>query len=188
MSRAYRVKVSESLRKVIRASDHVSSQLEVLKILPDEDMAVLIAAELEKQGFERDGDNCTREADGVKITVHLPTATVKVESQAAEEVELKVERSDVTYDDVGPSVEEVRARLKQQAESDLEKSADEKTGNLQKQVTDKLEAELAGIRQQLDTAVNRATAEALKIKAAQLGQIKEIQEEENGGLKIVVEV
>jgi len=188
MSRAFRVKVSESMRKVIRASDHVSSQLEVLRILPDEDMAVLIAAELEKQGFEREGDDCVREEDGVRITVHLPTATVKVESQAEEEVELKVERSDITYDDVGPSVEDVRARLKEQAGADLEKSATAKTDDLQKQVTDKLEAELAGIRQQLDTAVNRATAEALKIKAAQLGQIKEIHEEENGSLKIVVEV
>ena len=188
MSRAYRIKVSESLRKVIRASDHVSSQLEVLRILPEENMAELIANELAQQGFEREGDECVREQDGVKITVHLPTGTIKVEAEAAEQLDLERERTGSAYDDEGPGAEQVRQRLQKELQSDLTKSADAKAGELQKQVTDRLEAELGDIRQELDRAVNRATAEALKIKAAQLGQIKEISEDETGSLKIVVEV
>ena len=47
MSRAYRIKVSESLNRVIRASDHVSTQLELLEILPQETMAALLEKELE---------------------------------------------------------------------------------------------------------------------------------------------
>ena len=42
---------------------------------------------------------------------------------------------------------------------------------------------------QLDQATNRATAKALKQKAAQIGQIKELTEDpESGSLTIVVEV
>jgi hypothetical protein len=48
---------------------------------------------------------------------------------------------------------------------------------------------LAGLRQELDEAVNRATGEALKQKAGQLGQIKEMTEDpQTGSLTIVVEV
>ena len=51
------------------------------------------------------------------------------------------------------------------------------------------EAQLGDIRAELDRAVNRATAEALKQKAAQIGQIKQItDDEEAGSLTIVVEV
>ena len=56
-------------------------------------------------------------------------------------------------------------------------------------MTDQLEAQLGDLRQELDQAVNRVTAEALKRKAAQLGQIKEITEDpQAGSLTIVVEV
>ena len=45
------------------------------------------------------------------------------------------------------------------------------------------------LRAELDKAVNRATAEALKQKAAKIGQIKEMTEDpESGSLTIVVEV
>jgi len=43
---------------------------------------------------------------------------------------------------------------------------------MQTKVTDRLEAQLGGLREELDQVVNRVTAEALKRKAAQLGQIK----------------
>ena len=36
MSRAYRVRVRESVRHTVRAEDHVSTSLELLEILPRE--------------------------------------------------------------------------------------------------------------------------------------------------------
>ena len=108
MSRAYRVSVKESQNRVIRAEDHVCTDLEILEVLPPEQMGELLSQELEKRGFERDGD--------------------------------------------------------------------------------KLEGQLQDLRQELDEAVNRVTAEALKRKAAQMGQIKEMTEDETGNLTIVVEV
>ena len=60
---------------------------------------------------------------------------------------------------------------------------------LQKQITDQLEAQLSDLKSELDQAVNRATAEALKQKAAQIGQIKQVTDDiEAGSLTIVVEV
>ena len=56
-------------------------------------------------------------------------------------------------------------------------------------MTDRLEAQLGDIRKELHQAVNRVTAEALKQKAAQLGQIKEVTEDpQSGSLTIKVEV
>ena len=46
MSRAYRIKVSESLNKVIRAEDHVKTELELLNILPSDQMGELLALSL----------------------------------------------------------------------------------------------------------------------------------------------
>ena len=46
MSRAYRIKVRESLRRTIRAHDRVSTQLELLEVLPPEQMAQLLTEEL----------------------------------------------------------------------------------------------------------------------------------------------
>ena len=60
MSRAYRIRLQETLRRVITAEDHVSTQLELLELLPPEQMADLLAAELERGGFEKKGEKLTR--------------------------------------------------------------------------------------------------------------------------------
>ena len=41
MSRSYRIAIRESLRRVIRAHDNVSTQLEILEVLPCDEMAEL---------------------------------------------------------------------------------------------------------------------------------------------------
>src|SRR5262249_60729562 len=92
------------------------------------------------------------------------------------------------WDDAGPSAESIRGQLREQAREELERAVEKETGRLQSKVTDKLEGHLGDLRQQLDQAVNRATAEALKIKAAQMGQIKEMSEDpQSGSPTIVVE-
>ena len=56
-------------------------------------------------------------------------------------------------------------------------------------MTDRLEKQLGDLRQELDQAVNRVTAESLKEKARRMGQIKEMTEDpQTGSLTIVVEV
>jgi TATA-binding protein-associated factor Taf7 len=189
MSRSYRIAIKETLRRVIRAEDRVSTQLEILEVLPCDEMAELLAQELEKRGFERKGDQVVREENGVRVSVDPKTGTVTVSSESAHEVDLEQQKEGRAWDDVGPNAKQVREQLREQAKADLEKKAEEKTSALQTEVTDKLEKQLGDLRRELDQAVNRVTAEALKRKAAQMGQIKEMSEDpQTGSLTIVVEV
>ncbi len=190
MSRAYRIQVSESLQRVIRASDHVSTQLELLEILPQERMAELLEAELVNLGFERDGDVLKREQNGVIVEVDPKTATVTARIESESEVSLETEKSGNVYDDWGAQTREnVEASLREQAVDEMNRQADQQERQLQKELTDRLEAELRDLKGDLDQAVNRVTADALKEKAAQLGQIKELTEDrESGSLTIVLEV
>jgi hypothetical protein len=189
MSRAYRIKVRESLDRTLRAEDSVSTRLEILELLPPEHMAGLLAAELEAAGYQREGKVLVRQQDGVFITVDPASGEVTVRAGSCEEVRVDAEQEGRAFDDAGPSAKAVRQELQSQLQSELEKMTNQKQTALQSGVTDRLEGQLIDLSRELDGAVNRATAEALKIKAAQLGQIKEISEDkEAGSLTIVLEV
>jgi hypothetical protein len=189
MSRAYRISVSESLKRVIRAKDHVSTQLEILSILCPEEMSQLLAEELKGRGFEQKGEVLVREQNGVKVSVDAKTGTVKVESELEDKLELEGQKECRVYNDVGPAAKQAKEALRKDLKESLEKQAQAKEAQVQAEATDKLEGELADLRKELDQAVNRVTAEALKRKAAQLGAIKEMTEDpRSGNLTIVLEV
>jgi hypothetical protein len=189
MSRCYRIKVRESVDKTLRAEDSVSTRLEILEVLPSEQMGQLLAAELEALGYERKGNVLVRKHEGVTIAVDPSTGEVTVRAEACEDIQVEAEKEGVAYDELGPTSEAVRKKLREELQSHLDKEASAKAASLQVGVTDRLEGQLIDLGQELDGAVNRATAEALKIKAAQLGQIKEISEDKEAGtLTIVVEV
>ena len=189
MSRSYRISVRESASRVIKAEDSVSTQLEILEILPPEQMSALLAAELAQHGFTPEGEEMVREEDGVKIAVDTCSGTVTVTAEAAESAKVEGELQGRAYDDIGPHASQVRENLRHELQKSLDKKIEDKTTALQGKVTDKLEGKLGELQGELDQAVNKVTAEALKIKAAQMGQIKEMTEDhETGSLTIVVEV
>lgn len=189
MSRAYRIRVRESLSRVVRAHDQVSTQLELLEILPREQMAEMLAGELEARGFRRQGRSAVRSGNGVSIEVDLDTGAVHVRAESAREVQLEGEKEGRAFDDMGPHAGKVAKSLREQLRKELEKKAGDQSQRLQAEVTDRLEGELADLRGELNQAVNRVTAEALKQKAAQIGQIRQISEDpQAGSLTIVLEV
>ena len=189
MSRAFRIQVNETLSKVLRAEDHVSTQLEMLDVLPCEQMSELLATELEKLGFQRDGNTMSQDRDGTVVEIDLESATVVVRRESEKEINISKQQTGRAYDDEGPSQGKIKEGLRRQAKKELAEIADEKNNQLQSKVTDELEAELGDIRRELDRAVNAATAEALKQKAAQIGTIKELTEDpQTGSLTIVVDV
>ncbi len=142
MSRAYRVRVQETLRKVICAEDHVSCQLELLEILPCEQMASLLGAELAKLGFAIEGETATRQQDDVTITVDLPSANVVVRAATDRKIELKSNKDGHVYDDRQMAAD-LEDHLRRQAKTELEKQGLQAEALLQRQVTDKLEASWA---------------------------------------------
>jgi hypothetical protein len=189
MSRAYRIAVKESIKRVIRARDHVSTQLEILGVLPQDQMADLLAQELKKRGFKEKGKELVRSQDGVTVSVDAQTGTVKVQADLQQEVAVEGERVGRSYDDMGPNAKKTREGLQKDLRESLEKQVEDKAAQLQTQATDKLEGQLGDLRQELNQVVNKVTAEALKQKAGQMGQIKEMTEDpQSGSLTIVVEV
>lgn len=188
MSRAYRISVSESLRRHVKVEDGVQSKVELLPILPAGRMAELLAAELAGLGFERDGDAARRvDGDGTEVTVDLEQGTVTVRRGAEAELELQRGGAGAVYDPKQAAAAEknLRARLR----GELERQADARQEELRQEVTDQLERKLRDLRLEIDGAVNRVSAAALKEKAAQLGEIEEISEDaETGSLTIKVRV
>src|SRR5262249_54323309 len=149
------------LARVVTAQDRVSTQLEVLEILPPEQMAELLAQELENRGFERRGTVLVREQDGVTLTVEPMTGTVTVQIEGAQQVHLESEREGRSYEESGAVAAKIRQSLQEAARKDLEQQADQETAKLQTKLTDQLEGMLGDLRKELDQAVNHVTAEAL---------------------------
>jgi hypothetical protein len=189
MSRAYRIRVKESISQDLSASDEVCADLEVLEVLPGDQMAELLARELKARGYEEKDGKMVRTQDGVTVTVDPKSGEVSVRAEKGEKVELETEKEGWGYDDVGPRAQQVRKQLSEQAKAELERRAERQQERLQGEATERLEGAMADVRKELNDAVNAATREALKQKAAQLGQIKEMTEDpEAGSLTIKVEV
>jgi hypothetical protein len=189
MSRAYRIRVKESISRDLAASDEICSDLEILEILPGDQMAELLRRELEQRGFNEEDGKMVRKDKDITVGVDPKTGEVSVKAETKDEVKLDAEREDWGYDDVGPGEEKIRERLSDQLKKDLERKADQQQSRLQNEATEKLEGVMGDLRKELGQAVNRVTAEALKRKAASLGEIKEMTEDpEAGTLTIKVEV
>jgi hypothetical protein len=189
MSRAYRIRVSESLNRTLRAEDSVSTQLELLEVLPCEQMAGLLQDELKRRGFEDCDGQLVRTDGDLTTTIDPGSGTVTVQAQAAKKIELQGQREGIGYDDFGPGEKSVRKALTQKLKEDLVTQAEHEQDKLQSAATKRLEGHLTDLRAELNGAVNRVTAEALKQKAAQIGQIKEMTEDpQSGSLTIKVEV
>lgn len=190
MSRGYRVRVrrgvrvSDQLDVDCTAGDEVRTRVEVLEILPREQMAGLLAGELARRGFAEHGGRLERTADGVTVTVDPATGDVTVRAESAGRVRVEGSRAADVTDWAGQRRTE--DRLREELRRDLRRQAERQA---QEQVSGQLEAALGDVAAELDRAVNRVTAEALKQKAAQIGRVKELAEDpDSGSLSITVEV
>jgi hypothetical protein len=181
--------VSESARRLIHATDEVSTSLGLLGILPCDEMAALLEAELIRRGFHKDGATLRRDADGATVVVDPANGHVTVRSETQDDVSLRSRKEALAFEDIGPSERSVRKQLHKKAKADLDEQAAEQQAKLQQQATAKLEQQLRDLTPELNRAVNRVTAEALKKKAAQIGRIKEMHDDaDSGSLTITVEV
>jgi hypothetical protein len=190
MSRAYRIRVSESLRKVITSSDRVTSSLEILAVVPPEETAEILGAELAARGFEQDPDGkWVRREEGIEIAIDACSAEVEVKATVSDEFVAEADHTTYMDTDNRKDQDKVEERLREEARRGLERKAQEEEKRLERDATDQLERRLRDLQPELDQVINRVTAEGLKRKASRLGQIKEITEDgESGNVTIVVEV
>jgi hypothetical protein len=177
------------LNRTIKAEDSVCADLELLEILPPEQMAALLKEELKGRGFREKDGQMTRADGNLTTTIDPAEGTVTVESKSEKDVKLEGEREGLGYEDFGPGEKSVRKQLSRQLQDDLFREAERQQDKLQEAATKRLEGHLADLKKELNGAINRVTAEALKQKAAQIGQIKEVIEDlQSGSLTIKVEV
>ena len=189
MSRAYRIQVSESEERVIHVDDSLETGIQVLDVLPREEMAELLGEELKEDGYEVEDGIATKTEDGVVTEVELATGKLRIAVEAEEEVELTSNENGVYYDDVGPGATASREALKKKAKAGLDQAEERAKEDLQSEITGKLEGVMGDIKGEVNKASGRATIEALKKKAAAAGTIKEISEDkDNGSVTIVVDV
>lgn len=186
MSRAIQIRVSESVVRTVHVEDGVQSALEMLPILAPDRMGELLAAELEKQGFLREGDKAVRtDPDGVTVEVDLKTATVTARISSDKKLEESIDRRA----SVGIEREEQATKnLRDDVMRELDERLEAKTEALRKEVTAKLEKKLGDLRKELDGAVGRATVEALTERARGLGNIQSVVEDEAGNVTIKVKL
>ncbi len=188
MSRAYRISVSESLNRVVQAEDGVCSKLELLPILSQEELGGLLAEELARRGFTREGPIALRtEADGIRVAIDVQTGDVSVTLAAERAVELTA-KGEQSVTQAGGE-EQAREKAREKARARLEERASDAQEHLREDLTRRLEARLRDLKQELDGVTNRVTAEALKVRARQLGTVEEISEDPaTGSLTIKVRV
>ncbi|HYH65160.1 MAG TPA: hypothetical protein VD866_10740 [Urbifossiella sp.] len=190
MSRAYRISVKESETRHLKAGDEIGTTLELLDILPPEDMATLLRQELKDRGFEEQPDGTLVRQDGsTTVTVDPCTGAVTVKAESEATVAQEAERNATGFNDVGPNEGSLRDRVREQLKQELDKQFDKEQSALQKQATDRLEKKLQELQPEVADVVNKVTRDALKEKAKQLGTVKEISEDAaSGSLTITIEV
>lgn len=185
MSRAYRVSLKGSVHRVVHVEDGVCTSLELLPILARERQSELLAAELVKRGFVRNGNLATRtEEDGVVVEIDLTTGTVSVKAEATAAIDIE-KKVDINVREERLAAD--TAREQERVDRAVEKAAKDAEEKARVEVTERLERRLSDLRRELDTITNRVTAEALKEKARQLGEIEQLLEDpESGELTITV--
>ncbi len=185
MSRAYRINVSQTIRRHVQIDDGICAPLELLQVLPVDRMQALLARELKKRGFTLEGKKARREeGDGIVIEIDLEAGEIALRVEQDEEVKVTSSASaipDRKKKDLG------RSKLKEQADKQATEKAKQIQERLRRKATERLEGKLQDLRGEIDDAINRVTAEALKERARKLGEIEEMKEDpETGSLTIKV--
>jgi hypothetical protein len=187
MSLSYRISVSGSESRVVTVEDGVCQGVEMLDILPRERMGQMLKGELEKRGFQSPEGApgvVSRSEAGVEVTVDLEKGVVSVRLAHDQEVSVTRERSARVSERNGD--EKARAELQEGLRKDIEAAIAKEREGLREEVTARLEKMLPELRKEIDEAVNRVTADALKIRASQLGEIQEVTEDQDGSITIKV--
>jgi hypothetical protein len=188
MSQAYRIKLRESETRVLHAEDKVCTRLELLEVLPADQMTTLLKQALQQRGYAEQPDGTLQRQHGKGlITVDPCEGTVSVSIQEEQEVVHTAEKNVSIYPDISPRT--LRKEERQLLREEIDKQFANTQQQLQKNVADQLEQILQEVRGELDAVVNQVLREAIKIKARQMGEIREVHEDvSTGELTIKLEV
>ncbi|NUO50725.1 MAG: hypothetical protein HOV80_17885 [Polyangiaceae bacterium] len=184
MSRPFRVRVAETVRRHIVVEDGVECGLDLLQILPCEEQTQILAEELERRGFTVTGDVARRTSEnGVELEVSLEEQRVSIKKRRERDVEHTEAR--ILASLTPEATEAQREEVRQQADRSIEgkREADRRA------LTAELERELGDLRAELDDISVKVTQEALRRKASRMGEVESISEDpETGSMTIRIRV
>lgn len=194
MSRAYQIPVKASVSETIVGKDSISTQLDILGILPPERMGKLLLDSLTARGFTEDpcGTSVSKDVDGVIVRVDgggVVTAEVSLQKEVTVDADASV-RWDTDYDTKSheerreSEIQKAQEKVKDMVKNKLADKKDELTADATKQ----LEKALVNVRNDLDASILETTKNALIEKAKSMGEIVEQSEDKNGDLIIRVKV
>ena len=174
MSRGYRIAVPlQTARGTVTASDELCVDLDVLPILSEGEMRALIKDSLKEKGWRegKDGEMTKVLGDGATAVLDKDGKTVTVRLETTREVQGS-----------GQTDQEAKASLDARSK-EAEKEAKQKA-------TQQLARAEPALRGELDDAVQKVYIEALKKKAAQMGQVESLQETKgtDGSMEITIKV
>ena len=186
MSRRYRLRIRESITRVVHVEDHVEAALELLPVLAPERLSQLLVEELSRRGFKRAGGDMIRtEDDGTEVRVALAEGTISVRAQADAKIARAVDKETLVAEERRDQAEEeVRAATRRALEAEIEREGERR----RRALTARLETKARELQREFDDVTARVTATALKERAAQLGEIEAVHEAEDGSLTIKVRV
>lgn len=190
VSWAYRITLKESATRVIHAADQITTTLDLLEILPVDQMAELVRQACRERGFveQANGTLVIKLDDGVAVidpqqgTVTVSLQKEQVLTKTAEQI---VEVYHNTHVEAATQLQENKTDLQKRLDQQFEQAQQQ----LQKETADQLEHILQQLQPHIDAVINQVLREAIKLKAQQMGQIQEIHENPaTGELLIKLEV
>jgi hypothetical protein len=157
MSRAYRI-TWVSAARTVTAKDTLSVELSLLGILPEGEMQELLQQELLRDGWSKTKGALEKKLGEVTARLSPDGKSVDATVEARREIE-------------------ARGTSKGEAEKNLDAAEGRAKSALGAEAVAKLSQVEPELRQKLGEAVQRVYLEALKRKAASLGQIESIQQQ-----------
>lgn len=183
MSYPHRVKIAVSIRESIRGRQE-SRRAIVLDpvVLPQERLREMLLEELGRRGFREDGGGSLVRRRGEAVESVDPrtlVATSAIESEGTLH-----EARDVVVDsqrkDGGPEARAARAHTERTLREGGRK-------RFERELSARVEAAGIELERELNEAIARVCADAVREKAATLGEVSDVREERNG-TELLVEI
>lgn len=171
MSRGYEVQW-KTARNTVRAGDEVEIEIDLLCVLDKSEMNAILRAELEKDGWVKNEDGSLSKKDGDVVST-LP--------QDSNKITVRIDRQKTVV---------VRGESEELAEAALKKAEEANEAAMKKKIIADLLRVEEEAKRSLDGAVQRTYVDALKKRAAKMGQITSVVENvgEGGQHEVVISV
>ena len=189
MSRPYRIKLKQSVTKTVSDSDKVTQKITLDTVLSQPEMRDILKEELKKAGFkETNGKLVKKRETGEVQTVDLETLEVVTEVEIERSIKVDREVTVKSKQDSEHMSKNQKDKFKKKAKADLlAKIEAEATTAARKQqaalarlVADTLAASEKERNLELSRAVKDTYKEAIKKKAASMGNVVSVEERGTG--------